>query len=178
MSEPKQPAKTFGGGQLKSIRPDSDLSNVVYGKIQPQALPLEEVVLGALLIDKDALALIMDIINSQTFYKRAHQIIYEAMLQLFEQSQPIDLLTVNESLTKSGQIEEIGGVTYLIDLSNKVGSSANIEFHARIIAQKFIQRELIRVSTSIINDSSKTQKTSLNFLMMQRVICLRSHNKT
>ncbi|RLD19079.1 MAG: replicative DNA helicase [Bacteroidetes bacterium] len=164
MSEPKQPAKSFGGGQLKSIRPDSDLSNVVYGKIQPQALPLEEVVLGALLIDKDALALIMDVINAQSFYKRAHQIIYESMLQLFEQSQPIDLLTVNEALTKSSQIAEIGGVTYLIDLSNKVGSAANIEFHARIIAQKFIQRELIRVSTTIINDSFEDTKDVFELL--------------
>ncbi len=164
MSEPKQPAKSFGGGQLKSIRPDSDLSNVVYGKIQPQALPLEEVVLGALLIDKDALALIMDIIRPSSFYKRAHQIIYDSMMQLFEQSQPIDLLTVNEALTKSSHIEEIGGVTYLIDLSNKVGSAANIEFHARIIAQKHIQRELIRVSTTIINDSFEDSKDVFELL--------------
>jgi replicative DNA helicase len=165
MSDNKQSVKSYGGGnRLKTIKPDSDLSNVVYGKIQPQAIPLEEVVLGALLIDTDALAMVMDILNPSSFYKRAHQVIYESMLKLFEASQPIDLLTVNEALTKAGHIEEVGGVSYLVELSNKVGSAANIEYHARIIAQKHIQRELIRVSTTIINDSFEDTKDVFELL--------------
>ncbi|MDX1476287.1 MAG: replicative DNA helicase [Saprospiraceae bacterium] len=156
--------KALGGGKLKSIRPDSDLSNLVYGKLQPQALPLEEVVLGALMIDKDALPIVLDILRPTSFYKKAHQLIYQAMLHLFERSQPIDILTVHEALNKSGQLEEIGGVNYLVDLSNKVGSAANIEYHARIIAQKHIQRELIRVSTNIINDSFEDTKDVFELL--------------
>ncbi|MDX1409687.1 MAG: replicative DNA helicase, partial [Saprospiraceae bacterium] len=105
-----------------------------------------------------------DILRPTSFYKKAHQLIYQAMLELFERSQPIDILTVHEALNKSGQLEEIGGVNYLVDLSNKVGSAANIEYHARIIAQKHIQRELIRVSTTIINDSFEDTKDVFELL--------------
>jgi replicative DNA helicase len=124
-----------------------------YGKIQPQAVPLEEAVLGAVMLDKNALPVVLDILRPDSFYTEAHKMIYAAMLRLFEKSQPIDLLTVTEALKKSGELEAIGGPYYLVELSNKVASAANIEFHARIIAQKFIQRELIRVSTNIIKDS-------------------------
>ena len=164
MSEPINPAKAIGAGRLKSIRPDSDLSNLVYGKLQPQALPLEEVVLGALMIDKDALPVVLDILRPTSFYKRSHQLIFESMLHLFERSQPIDILTVHEALNKADQLDEVGGVNFLVDLSNKVASAANIEYHARIIAQKHIQRELIRVSTTIINDSFEDTKDVFNLL--------------
>lgn len=164
MSDPTHSAKSVGTGRLKSIRPDSDLSNLVYGKLQPQAIPLEEVVLGALMIDKDALPKVLDVLRPTSFYKHAHQVIYEAILRLFERSQPIDILTVHEALNKADQLEEIGGVNYLVDLSNKVGSAANIEYHARIIAQKHIQRELIRVSTNIINDSFEDTKDVFQLL--------------
>ena len=164
MSDTNQPVKSVGSGRLKTIRPDSDLTNIVFGKLPPQAIPLEEVVIGALIIDNNALAMVMDILVPSSFYKKAHQHIYEAILQLFEHSQPIDLLTVNEALTKAGTIDEVGGVNYLVDLSNKVGSAANIEYHARIIAQKHIQRELIRVSTNIINDSFEDTKDVFELL--------------
>ena len=130
-----------------------DLSNFVFGKVQPQAIPLEEAVLGALMLDKEALTIVLDIIRSDSFYVDAHQLIYKAMLRLFEKSQPIDLLTVTEELKKTGDLEAVGGPYYLVELTNKIASAANIEYHSRIIAQKFVQRELIRVSTKIIKDA-------------------------
>jgi len=121
-----------------------------HGKVQPQATNLEEAVLGALMLDKDAVALIIDILRPASFYKQAHQHIYKAICDLFEKSHPIDLLTVTEELKKLGKLEIVGGPYQLVELTNRVASSANIEFHARIIAQKFIQRELIRSSTETI----------------------------
>lgn len=123
------------------------------GKLQPQAVPLEEAVLGALMLDKDALPVVLDILSPSAFYTDAHQCIYESMLELFEKSRPIDLLTVKEALKQRGELDRAGGAYYLVDLTNRVTSAANIEYHARIVAQKHIQRELIRVSTLIIKDA-------------------------
>ena len=103
-------------------------------------------------------------IRKESFYLEKNQVIFQLMSDLFGKSQPIDLLTVHESLKKSGQLEKVGGISYLMDLTNKVGSAANIEFHARIIAQKYIQRELIRVSTQIIHDSFEDTKDVLELL--------------
>lgn len=152
------------GGTMQTYKQDSDINNLVYGRVQPQALPLEEAVLGAILIDKDGLPAVIEILKKESFYKDAHQEIYGVMLSLFEKQQPIDILTVHEVLKKEGKLDMIGGVNYLMDLSNKVASSANIEFHARIITQKFIQRELIRVSTLTIKDSFDDHKDVLELL--------------
>ncbi len=140
-------------GAYRNQMKGNDLSNYVFGKVQPQALPLEEAVLGAIMLDKDALPIVLDIIRAESFYSDGHQHIYKAMLRLFEKSQPVDLLTVTEELKKSGDLETIGGPFYLVELTNRVASAANIEYHARIIAQKHIQRELISVSTKIIRDA-------------------------
>ncbi len=165
MADLNKPAVPFStGGRVKKMHRENDLSNFVFGKVQPQAVPLEEVVLGALMLDKDAMPLVLDTLRSESFYKKAHQVIYTVMLRLFEKSQPIDILTVHEALKKEGQLEMVGGVNYLVDLTNKVASAANIEYHARIIAQKFIQRELIRVSTSIIEDSFEDTKDVFELL--------------
>ncbi len=154
MSDRPNPAPpSFTLPRVSSLRKEGDLSNLVYGRIQPQATALEEAVLGAIMVDKDALAVVIDILQPEGFYNPGHQCIYKCMLELFEKSLPIDLLTVHEALKKSGELEKVGGPQYLVELTNKVGSAANIEYHARIVSQKFIQRELIRVSTSIINDS-------------------------
>jgi len=164
MAESINPAKALGGSRLKPIKPDSDLTALVYGKMLPQALPIEEIVLGSLLIDKDAFSVVVEVLRPVSFYKPAHGMIFEAMLHLFEKSQPIDIVTVYEALNKSDQLETIGGIGYLVDLSNKVSSAANLEYHARIIAQKFIQRELIRVSTNVINDSFEDTKDVFDLL--------------
>lgn len=152
MSEKKDQGNKKGVRNYAKQR-SADLSNFVFGKVQPQAVPLEEAVLGALMLDKDALVVVMDILRAESFYLEAHQSIYKAMLRLFEKSQPIDLLTVMEQLKKEGELEVAGGPAYLAELTNKVASAANIEYHARLIAQKYIQRALITVSTKIIRDS-------------------------
>jgi replicative DNA helicase len=151
MENSKYSSKT--GLRSRSGKRNETPPDLGYGKLQPQAIPLEEAVLGAVMLDKNALPIVLDILRPDSFYVEGHKMIYAAMLRLFEKSQPIDLLTVTEGLKKSGELEAIGGPYYLVELSNKVASAANIEFHARIIAQKFIQRELIRVSTNIIKDS-------------------------
>ncbi len=155
MADSKDPSiKKNAGFTGRKPRPKGeDLSSFVFGKVPPQAIPLEEAVLGALMIDKDALTSVLDILQADSFYLDAHQLIYRAMLRLFERSQPIDLLTVTEELKKTAHLEAIGGPYYLVELTNKVASSANIEFHGRLIAQKFIQRELIRVSNDIIRNA-------------------------
>ncbi|MEZ4986957.1 MAG: DnaB-like helicase N-terminal domain-containing protein, partial [Saprospiraceae bacterium] len=150
-----EPSSNTGArkGRTTSKQGREDLSSYVFGKVPPQAIPLEEAILGAILLEKDALTQVLDILQHDAFYVDAHQLIYQSMLRLFERSQPIDLLTVMEELKKTGELEVVGGPAYLATLSNKVASSANIEFHARIVAQKFIQRELIRISTQTINDA-------------------------
>lgn len=153
MAEAKNPIKQITGMRNQGRKRGEDLSNYVFGKVQPQALPLESAVLGALMLDKDALTVVMDILRAESFYLEAHQLIYKAVLRLFEKSQPIDLLTVTEELKKKGELEAVGGPHFIVELTNRVASAANIEFHARIIAQKFIQRELIRVSTKVIKDA-------------------------
>jgi replicative DNA helicase len=140
------------------------LSTYVFGKVQPQAVQLEEAVLGALMLDRDALPMVMDILRPESFYTEGHQLIYRAVIRLFERSNPVDLLTVTEELKKSGDLEKAGGGYYLVELTHRVASAANIEYHARIIAQKHIQRELIRVSTNVIRDAYEDTTDVFNLL--------------
>ena len=140
--------------QIKGFKVDkSTLITLEKGKIPPQAIDLEEVVLGAMMIDKKGVDEVIDILSPEAFYKEAHQHIFEAIFQLFQDSQPIDLLTVSTQLKKNEKLEMVGGDFYLISLTQKVSSSAHIEFHARIILQKFIQRSLIKISSEIIEDA-------------------------
>ena len=131
----------------------SQVISLEKGKLPPQAVDLEEVVLGAMMIDKKGVDEVIDILNPEVFYKEAHQHIFEAIHTLFENSEPVDLLTVAAQLKKSAKLEAAGGEFYLVQLTQKVSSSAHIEFHARIILQKFIQRSLIKISNEIIEDS-------------------------
>lgn len=124
-----------------------------YGKVPPQAVELEEAVLGALMLEKDAIISVGDLLKADTFYKDAHQKIYKAIMNLSTKEEPIDILTVTEELKREGTLEEVGGPFYITQLTNRVASAAHIEFHARIIAQKHIQRELIRVSSDIQNQA-------------------------
>lgn len=123
------------------------------GRVPPQAVDLEEAVLGALLIDKNALSKIVDILHHEAFYNERHQHIFKAVVSLFGENQPVDILTVASELRKEGQMKQAGGEVYLAQLSQKVSSAAHIEYHARIIIQKHIQRELIRISSEIIESA-------------------------
>src|SRR6187455_1055385 len=105
-------------------------SELTPGKLPPQAVDLEEAVLGALMLDKDAVANVIDVLHPECFYKEAHQKIYNAIHTLFHQTQPVDILTVTQQLRKSGELEIAGGAYYITQLTNRVASAANIEFHA------------------------------------------------
>src|SRR6201992_1734103 len=131
-------------------KPSVDLSTMVYGKLPPQAKELEEAVLGAIMLEKSAFDTVVEILKPECFYIEAHQRIYRSMQSLAQKSQPIDILTVVEELKFKEELEMIGGAYYVTRLTNAVVSAANIETHSRIILQKFIQRELIRVSGEII----------------------------
>ena len=124
-----------------------------YGKVPPQAIELEETVLGAIMLEKDALIGVLDLLKPESFYKESHQKIYSALMNLSLEEKPIDILTVTEELKKQKQLESVGGAFYITQLTSRVSSAAHIEYHARIIAQKYIQRELIRISTEIQNRS-------------------------
>ena len=140
---------------LSSENFNKGIFNIESGRIPPQALDLEEAVLGAMLIDKKGVDEVIDILQMDAFYKESHKKIFEAIYSLFQSSEPVDLLTVSSKLRKMGVLEKVGGDFYLVQLSKKVSTSANIEFHARIILQKFIQRSLIRISNEIIENSFK-----------------------
>jgi replicative DNA helicase len=127
--------------------------NLEKGKLPPQVLDLEEAVLGAMMIDKKGVDEVIDILQPDAFYKEAHKYIFEAIVQLFTETQPIDLLTVSAQLRKNAKLDLAGGDFYLIQLTQKISSSAHIEFHSRIILQKYIQRSLIRISSDIIEES-------------------------
>src|ERR687889_543604 len=130
-----------------------DLSTMVYGKVPPQAKDLEEAVLGAMMLEKGAFDSVIEILKAECFYVDAHQRIFRAMTSLANKSQPIDMLTVVEELRFKEELDIVGGPYYVTKLTNAVVSSANIEAHARIVLQKFIQRELIRISGEIIGDA-------------------------
>lgn len=120
-------------------------------KILPHALDIEEAVLGAIIIDKNGLDKIIDIITPNIFYKYEHKIIFSSIQKLFYNNQPIDLNTVSNFLRENGKLEFIGGDYYLMQLTQKVMSSAHIEYHSNIIKQKFIMRSLIELSNEIIS---------------------------
>ncbi len=120
------------------------------GVLPPQSIEIEEAVLGALLIDQSAITDVIDILSKEAFYKEEHKMIYEAIFELFKENNPIDILTVSAKLRETGTLEKIGGDYFLAHLSQRVASSAHVEYHSRIIIQKFIQRELIGISARII----------------------------
>lgn len=134
------------------------------GKLPPQATDLEEAVLGALMLEKDALSSVIDILQPEVFYKDSHQRIFRAIRLLFEKSSPVDILTVTSQLRLQGELEMVGGAYYITELTNRVASAANIEYHSRIIIQKFIQRELIRISTEVINNAYEDTTDVLDLL--------------
>src|ERR1700730_11625386 len=134
-------------------KPSIDLSTMVYGKVPPQARDLEEAVLGAIMLEKSAFDTVVEILKPECFYVEGHQQIFKSMQGLAQKSQPIDILTVVEELKMREELEQIGGPYYVTKLTNTVVSSANIEAHSRIILQKFIQRELIRISGEIIGEA-------------------------
>ena len=119
------------------------------GNVPPQAVELEEAVLGALMLEKDCIITVQEFVSPEAFYTEEHRLIYKAINELSMELKPIDLYTVTERLKAKKELKKVGGASYLAQLTQKVGSAANVEFHAKIIAQKYVQRELIRSATEI-----------------------------
>jgi replicative DNA helicase len=115
-----------------------DLTTMVYGKVPPQAKDLEEAVLGAVMLEKNAFDAVIEILKPECFYVDANQLIYKAMQGLAQKNQPIDILTVVEELRSREELEMVGGAYYVTKLTNTVVSSANIEAHSRIILQMYL----------------------------------------
>ncbi len=146
----------------KDINIQQDLA--AFGKLPPQAIDLEEAILGSIMLDQNALSEVIDKIRPEMFYKESHNKIFSAIHRLFGRSEPVDILTVTNELKKSGDLEIIGGPFYIASLTNRISSSANIEFHIGIITEKFIQRELIRISNIIITEAYHDSTDALDLL--------------
>lgn len=143
MAESK--TRKYPSRKVKSQGPAED----PFGHVQPQALDFEEAVLGALMVESEAYSLVCEILRPESFYDHRHQLIYKAIATLNYEEKPVDIMTVTEQLRKTGELEDAGGPFYITQLSGKVASSAHIEYHARIIAQKYLARELITFSSKI-----------------------------
>jgi replicative DNA helicase len=130
-----------------------DMSTMIYGKVPPQAKELEEAILGAILLEKDAYDVAAEVLKPECFYVDSHQRIFRAMQTLQRKSQPIDLLTVCEELKKAEELDLVGGPYYVTKLTNAVSSGANVEYHSKIVFQKFLQREMIRVCGETITEA-------------------------
>ena len=144
--------RPFGDVARRNVMtPEQIFAN--QGRIPPQATDLEEVVLGALMLEKEAVNEVIDILTPEAFYLDKHQKIFAAIKDLFGKSEPIDILTVTNELKLRGELEMVGGAYYISKLTNRVVSAANIEYQARIIMQKHIQRQLILLSSDMIHEA-------------------------
>jgi replicative DNA helicase len=158
MAEKGKPAT--GRGKAKTIVV-SDM-----GRLQPQAREMEEAVLGALMLEKDAYFMVSDILKPECFYEKTHEIIYSAIVDLAITQRPVDMLTVTEQLRKRGDLDTVGGPFYISQLTGKVASSAHIEYHARIIAQKYLARELISF-TALVQGKAFDETIDVDDLMQE-----------
>lgn len=137
---------------VAKTNPVTDLA-MSFGKLPPQNLEAEEAVLGALMIEKGSMPIVQEILRPESFYKEAHRIIYETIITLDGRGDPVDLLTVTNELRKASKLDFIGGPYYLVELTQRVSSAANLEFHSRIVSESYIKRELIKISSEITRDS-------------------------
>lgn len=137
-----------------------------YGHLQPQAPEVERAVLGALLIDSNAYAVVSEILYPESFYEERNKLIFEAVRNLSTANEPIDMLTVTNELERSGNLNKVGGPMYISQLATNVASSANIEFHARIVAEKYLARQLYSFG-GIIQAKASDSTVDVDVLMQE-----------
>ena len=131
------------------VSPFSEKGKISAEKLPPQSVEAEESVLGSLLIDKNAVIRVADILRSEDFYKRAHQLIFTAILHLYEKSEPVDVLSLSNRLKETGDLESLGGTSYLANLVNAVPTASNVAHYAKIVRHKKILRDLLSASQDI-----------------------------
>ncbi len=134
------------------------------GRVPPQAVDVEMAVLGAMLIEKGAIAKAIEILDDSSFYKPAHQRVFAAMIALFERSEPVDLITLIEELRRRGELEKVGGEYYLTELTTRVTTAANMEYHAHIVLEKALMRQLISASSEIASRAYHETEDALDLL--------------
>ena len=134
------------------------MGNNTPPNVPPQNIEAEQSVIGAILLENEALTQALEILKPDDFYHEAHRQIYICMSELFEKSEPADLITITEILKKKNKLDEIGGASYLADISDKIPTAAHIEYYAKIVKEKSIRRNLIRASTKIISAASGGQE--------------------
>ena len=122
---------------------------MIEERVPPQNIEAEQAVLGAMLIDKEAIAKATEVLSADDFYREAHRVIFSAMLELYNKNEAVDMVTVTEILKRDNKLEDIGGIAYITSLANVVLTAANVKYHAEIVAEKSVLRQLVRVSTEI-----------------------------
>lgn len=130
---------------------ETDIHDTSLDRLPPQSLDSEQAVLGGLLVSGDAITRVIDLLEPEHFYRKAHQVIYAAMLDLFDKNEPIDIVTVSQYLKDDGKLENVGGRQYVTDLSLSVATTANLEYYARIVQEKALMRNLIKAGTEIVS---------------------------
>ena len=156
--------KKVNSGQKRATQKQTPQIIGDIGRVPPQAVDIEEAVLGAMLLDNNAITNVIDILSADSFYKIEHKKIFEAILDLFGNSQTIDSLTVTEKLRKSGDLQIVGGPGFIAALTNRVASSAHVEYHARILSEKRILRSLIETSSETIKEAYDETKDVFDVL--------------
>lgn len=152
------------------VAPDRGSTNTITNieasskRVPPQAVDIEAAVLGAMLLEKEAIAKVIEVLDEGNFYKPAHQSIFRAMVALFERNEPVDLITLSEELRRRGELERVGGEYYLSELTARVTSAANVEYHAHIVLEKALMRQLIATSTAVINRAFNETEDPLELL--------------
>jgi replicative DNA helicase len=134
------------------------------GRVPPQAVDVEMAVLGAMLLDKGAIAKAIEILDDSSFYKPAHQRIFAGMVALFEKSEPVDLITLVEELRRRAELDKIGGEYYLTELTTRVTTAANVEYHAHIVLEKALMRQLISSSSEVVGRAYSETEDALDLL--------------
>lgn len=134
------------------------------GRVPPQAMDVEMSVIGAMLLDKEAISRTLEILDETAFYKPAHQVIFNAIVSLFEKNEAADSITVVEELRRMGKLDAVGGPLYISDLTMRVTSAANVEYHAKIVLEKALLRNLITASTEITSRAFNEQDDALDLL--------------
>ncbi len=153
MSEKKSYTERKKAAEKRAAADELSAISRQVGQHPPQAIELEEAVLGAIMLEKNALLNIQGLLTPESFYHDSHQLIFAAALELSANIQPVDLYTIGTQLKRSGHLAAVGGIAYLTELTQKVSSASHLDYHAKIVAQKYIQRQLITASTQIQKDS-------------------------
>lgn len=154
----------MAAAQKQSMKNQTPSKDSVFDRVPPQSLEAERAVLGSLMLDNDCIGRVIELLDERCFYRTSNQKIYSAVLNLFERNEPVDLITLSEELKRTKQLDEVGGAYYLTELSESVPSAANVEYHARIVLERYLLRQLISESAGIAQDCFESDENVFELL--------------